>query len=101
MKRFFLLEDNGETYYIVATDQSHAESILKASSVVFVADVDKYRNGVAPLEWSEMSPDRAAMLEIVPATNADFKPDPELGGDYGVPKTFADYELGRLFSASV
>lgn len=59
-QRYFRCEDNGCDYTFVALDMDHAKRLLAESGTATVAESDAGWPGVDPVEWSEMSTERAA-----------------------------------------
>lgn len=67
-KRFFLVDDGGASYCLVATDLEHAKQLLRDAGVEFTADdgnsylVDAPE--VAGVEWREISAHDAAKKRV-------------------------------------
>lgn len=67
-KRFFLADDGGAIYYLVALDLEHAKQLLRDSGIEFTAD-DGYSYPidapqVAAVEWREISVQDAARRRV-------------------------------------
>jgi hypothetical protein len=59
--RFFRCDDQGEHFDFVATSLEHAQKILADSKYETAAESDK-EFGATPLEWSELTFDRASKV---------------------------------------
>lgn len=82
-RRFFVVDDGGCNYWVVAHDVAHAKLILRASGVEFTADngetatLDDPR--FAALEWKEITSERAAEInthgergDVLPLSQRDL-----------------------------
>lgn len=91
-KRFFHVDDGGDSFTIVARDVEHAKQILREHGVEFTKD-DGYSAPIddpefAELEWREMSPRWVARTRV----HLDDSP-----GSKSWP--LADCALGDFFSS--
>lgn len=67
-KRFFVVDDGGASYYLVARDLEHAKQLLRDAGVEFTADDGDSRPIDAPevagVEWREISAQDAARKRV-------------------------------------
>lgn len=93
-KRFFLVDDGGASYCLVASDLEHAKHLLREAGVEFTADdgssypIDAPE--VASVEWREISVQDAARKRVW------------LGDDGAPPQSvLATCELGDWFTSEI
>lgn len=92
VKRFFHVDDGGDSFTIVARDVEHAKQVLRDHGVEFTKD-DGYSAPIdhpefASLEWREMSP------AWVRRTRVHLDDNPK-----STPVSLAECALGDFFSS--